>query len=152
MDKTDDRIRNETRRVKLVETKSASCGEPSLFSFTMEHLSLLSGTKAGLISDLCPWKQITMHLFIYMNDYQAWFFFFPFCSSESTCRTDYSFYRGNNSGWCETKSWTKRIALPLDNMLFHIQLIMLGRATKLSLPFRNWAMLLPLLVSRKNGA
>ena len=27
VDKTDDRIRNETRRVKLVETKSASCGE-----------------------------------------------------------------------------------------------------------------------------
>ncbi|KAI9513970.1 Syntaxin-8 [Dissostichus eleginoides] len=26
VDKTDDRIRNETRRVKLVETKSASCG------------------------------------------------------------------------------------------------------------------------------
>lgn len=29
VDKTDDRIRNETRRVKLVETKSASCGELS---------------------------------------------------------------------------------------------------------------------------
>lgn len=29
VDKTDNRIRNETRRVKLVETKSASCGEPS---------------------------------------------------------------------------------------------------------------------------
>lgn len=28
VDKTDSRIRNETRRVKLVETKSASCGEP----------------------------------------------------------------------------------------------------------------------------
>uniref|UniRef100_A0A674E810 Syntaxin-8 n=1 Tax=Salmo trutta TaxID=8032 RepID=A0A674E810_SALTR len=28
VDKTDDQIRNETRRVKLVETKSASCGEP----------------------------------------------------------------------------------------------------------------------------
>lgn len=27
VDKTDSRIRNETRRVKLVETKSASCGE-----------------------------------------------------------------------------------------------------------------------------
>ncbi|KAG7274563.1 hypothetical protein CRUP_018955, partial [Coryphaenoides rupestris] len=27
VDKTDDRIRNETRRVKLVETKSASCAE-----------------------------------------------------------------------------------------------------------------------------
>ncbi|TWW59692.1 Syntaxin-8 [Takifugu flavidus] len=26
VDKTDNRIRNETRRVKLVETKSASCG------------------------------------------------------------------------------------------------------------------------------
>lgn len=29
VDKTDSRIHNETRRVKLVETKSASCGEPS---------------------------------------------------------------------------------------------------------------------------
>lgn len=29
VDKTDNRIRNETRRVKLVETKSASCGERS---------------------------------------------------------------------------------------------------------------------------
>lgn len=34
VDKTDSRIRNETRRVKLVDTKSASCGEP--------------------LSDLCP--------------------------------------------------------------------------------------------------
>lgn len=34
VDKTDSRIHNETRRVKLVETKSASCGEP--------------------LSDLCP--------------------------------------------------------------------------------------------------
>uniref|UniRef100_A0A3P9PSF6 Syntaxin-8 n=1 Tax=Poecilia reticulata TaxID=8081 RepID=A0A3P9PSF6_POERE len=34
VDKTDGRIRNETRRVKLVETKSASCGEPHLHPFT----------------------------------------------------------------------------------------------------------------------
>lgn len=33
VDNTDGRIRNETRRVKLVETKSASCGEPSYFLF-----------------------------------------------------------------------------------------------------------------------
>lgn len=33
VDKTDSRIRNETRRVKLVETKSASCGESSFDLF-----------------------------------------------------------------------------------------------------------------------
>lgn len=39
VDKTDDRIRNETRRVKLVENKSASCGEPPrVFRFTVSYL------------------------------------------------------------------------------------------------------------------
>lgn len=88
VDNTDDRIRNETRRVKLVETKSASCGEPSLFFFTVEHLGLISGTKAGLISELCPWKQITINLFIYTNDYQA-SGFSPSCSSQSRCLTEF---------------------------------------------------------------
>lgn len=63
VDKTDDRIRNETRRVKLVETKSASCGEPSLFYFTMKHLGLV--TKAGLICVLEKKSQLT-YLFLWI--------------------------------------------------------------------------------------
>ncbi|KAI4832909.1 hypothetical protein KUCAC02_015849, partial [Chaenocephalus aceratus] len=40
VDKTDDSIRNETRRVKLVETKSASCGQSvECESFTLAQFA-----------------------------------------------------------------------------------------------------------------
>lgn len=40
VDKTDGRIRNETRRVKLVETKSASCGESCSIIRNKSRLSI----------------------------------------------------------------------------------------------------------------
>lgn len=41
VDKTDDRIRNETRRVNLVETKSASCGKPFSFPVLSSYCTVL---------------------------------------------------------------------------------------------------------------
>lgn len=89
VDKTDSRIRNETRRVKLVETKSASCGES--FSIFQKKSRLPVSRTNQLVFFRCCIIATTWRLFcqVLLLLFQALHVSFCFWDTSSCCVTSW---------------------------------------------------------------
>lgn len=108
VDSTDGRIRNETRRVKLVETKSASCGEPSYFLFLRSILALCQGPAQArylswsLLGNKSKW--ICLFMWEITKHQVSPVFLCSVSNSHVSYRQLQSFCRKSTSSWCESQN------------------------------------------------